>query len=79
MTSCGRKQDTIGKRILEKWPTPLQGYTYRFYVMEDDEINAYALPTGFVYVNRGLLEMTESDMEIEGVLAPRNSARRKKA
>ena len=37
--------------------------------MEDDEINAYALPTGFVFVNRGLLETTESDLEIEGVIA----------
>ena len=37
--------------------------------MEDDEVNAYALPTGFVFVNRGLLETTESDLEIEGVIA----------
>ena len=59
----------IGQRVLDNWPVPLQGYHYRFSVMEDDEINAYALPTGFVFVNRGLLETTESDLEIEGVIA----------
>ncbi len=59
----------IGKRVLDHWPIPLQGYDYRFSVMEDDEINAYAVPTGFVYVNRGLLESSESDLEIEAVLA----------
>ena len=59
----------IGQRVLDNWPVPLQGYQYRFSVMEDDEVNAYALPTGFVYVNRGLLEATESDLEIEGVIA----------
>ena len=59
----------IGQRVLGNWPVPLQGYHYRFSVMEDDEINAYALPTGFVFVNRGLLETTESELEIEGVIA----------
>lgn len=59
----------IGKRVLDHWPIPLQGYDYRFSVMEDDEINAYAVPTGFVFVNRGLLESSESDLEIEAIMA----------
>ena len=63
------RADRIGKKVLSNWPVPLQGYAYRFFVMEDDEVNAYALPTGFVYVNRGLLESTESELEIESVLA----------
>ena len=60
---------TIGNRVLDSWPIPLQGYDYRFSVMEDDEINAYAVPTGYVFVNRGLMESTESDLEIEAVIA----------
>ncbi len=59
----------IGKRVLDHWPIPLQGYDYRFTVMEDDEINAYAVPTGFVFVNRGLMESSESDLEIEAIIA----------
>ena len=59
----------IGTRVLDNWPIPLQGYDYRFSVMEDDEINAYAVPTGFIFVNRGLLESTESDLEIESIIA----------
>ena len=31
----------IGKRVLDNWPVPLQGYKYRFSVMDDDEVNAY--------------------------------------
>ncbi len=59
----------IGQRVLDNWPVPLQGYQYRFSVMEDGEVNAYALPTGYVFVNRGLLEAAESELEIEGVIA----------
>lgn len=59
----------IGQRVLDNWPVPLQGYQYHFAVMEDDEVNAYALPTGYVFVNRGLLDMAESELEVEGVMA----------
>jgi Zn-dependent protease with chaperone function len=61
--------DRIGQKVLDNWPVPLQGYDYRFRVMEDAEINAYAVPTGFVYVNRGLLEIAESELEVEAVIA----------
>ena len=57
------KAREIGQRVLDNWPVPLQGYQYRFSVMEDDEVNAYALPTGFVFVNRGLLEATQRAKE----------------
>ena len=67
--SLQAKANSIGERVLKNWPVPLQGYNYKFYVMEDAEFNAYALPTGFVYVNSGLLEIAESDLEIEGVIA----------
>jgi Zn-dependent protease with chaperone function len=63
------RANEIGNRVLTNWPVPLQGYDYKFFVMEDSEINAYAVPTGFVYVNRGLLEMAESELEVEGVIA----------
>jgi predicted Zn-dependent protease len=38
-------------------------------VINSDEVNAFALPGGFLYVNRGLLEAAENEAEVAGVLA----------
>ena len=65
MTPLQLRAREIGQRVLDNWPVPLQGYKYRFSVMEDDEVNAYALPTGLIFVNRGLIDAAESDLEIE--------------
>lgn len=42
---------------------------YRFYIIDSQTVNAFALPGGHVYVTRGLLERTESGNELAGVLA----------
>jgi predicted Zn-dependent protease len=41
---------------------------WRFFVVNLDQINAFALPGGFVYVNRGLIEATSRVDELAGVL-----------
>lgn len=38
-------------------------------VLNSKEINAFALPGGFLYVNRGLLEETRNEAQLAGVLA----------
>jgi len=38
-------------------------------VLDDDEVNAYALPGGFFYVNSGLILAAESEAELAGVMA----------
>jgi len=38
-------------------------------VIDDDEINAFALPGGFFYVNSGLILAAESEAELAGVMA----------
>ncbi len=42
---------------------------YHFYIIDSPEINAFALPGGYVYVNRGLLTYTNSEAELAAVLA----------
>jgi len=42
--------------------------TYRFHVVDTDEVNAFAVPGGYLYVNRGLIEAAESESELAGVL-----------
>jgi predicted Zn-dependent protease len=41
---------------------------YTFYVVNIDQINAFAVPGGFVYVNRGLVERTDNLAELAGVV-----------
>ncbi len=42
---------------------------YTFYVVNIEQINAFAVPGGFVYLNRGLIERTDNLSELAGVLA----------
>lgn len=44
-------------------------FTFRFVVVDSLEVNAFALPGGFVTVNSGLLEAAESGEEVAAVLA----------
>ncbi len=38
-------------------------------IIDDDELNAFALPGGYLYVNTGLILEAESESELAGVLA----------
>ena len=38
-------------------------------VIDSDEVNAFALPGGFFYVNTGLIEAADSEAELAGVMA----------
>ena len=53
---------TYGKPTLAK-------FDYSFKIIDDKDANAFALPGGFVYVNKGLLDYVQSDDELAGVVA----------
>jgi predicted Zn-dependent protease len=44
-------------------------FDFRFYVVEDEAINAFAIPGGAVYVHSGLIQAAKNRAEIAGVLA----------
>ncbi|MEQ9549401.1 MAG: M48 family metalloprotease [Coleofasciculus sp. G3-WIS-01] len=44
-------------------------FEYEFYVVMDDQLNAFALPGGKVFVNAGAILKTESEAELAGLLA----------
>src|SRR5678815_5744007 len=54
--------DTIAFR------TSRSNLDWHFYVVNSHQVNAFALPGGFVYVNRGLIEATTRADELAGVL-----------
>src|SRR3981081_842614 len=41
---------------------------WQFFVVDSKEVNAFAVPGGFVYVNRGLIERAAQMDELAGVL-----------
>src|SRR5438105_10737783 len=41
---------------------------WHFFVVDSKEVNAFAVPGGFVYVNRGLIERTIKMDQLDGVL-----------
>lgn len=56
----------IGERLARH--SPRQDVTYRFAVADAPEPNAFALPGGYIYVTRGLLELTNSEAELANVI-----------
>lgn len=42
---------------------------YRFFIVDTDAVNAFALPGGYIYVDRGLIARTRNVSELAGVLA----------
>jgi predicted Zn-dependent protease len=45
-----------------------RGIDYHFFIVNAAEINAFAVPGGFVYVNRGLIDKTQNLSQLAGVL-----------
>ena len=41
---------------------------WRFFIVDSKEVNAFAVPGGFIYINRGLIERTTRMDEVAGVL-----------
>jgi predicted Zn-dependent protease len=61
-----RYVERIGQRILSTMgPQP---FDYRFFVIEDSQLNAFAVPGGSIYLYTGLMERARSTDEIAGVL-----------
>lgn len=44
-------------------------FQYTFKIVDDKDVNAFSLPGGFIYVNKGLLDYVQSDHELAAVLA----------
>lgn len=44
-------------------------FKYEFYLIMDDDLNAFALPGGKIFVNAGAIMQTDSEAELAGLLA----------
>jgi hypothetical protein len=59
--------NSLGRRLASK--APGEKYPYRFNVVNDPAINAFALPGGPIYINRGVLDAADNESQLAGVLA----------
>jgi predicted Zn-dependent protease len=57
---------SLGNQIASK--TSRADLQWQFYVVNTDVVNAFALPGGIVYVNRGVLERADRMDELAGVM-----------
>jgi hypothetical protein len=63
--------ERVGKRLVAAIPPEFQhpGFQYYFRVINASDINAFALPGGPMYVNRGMIEAARREGEMAGVMA----------
>ena len=56
----------VGQRLAKQSHRP--GLHYRFTVLDTPEINAFALPGGYVYITRGIMAYLNSEAELAAVV-----------
>ncbi len=61
----------VGQRLVNSIPTEFQHpeFQYYFKIVNARDINAFALPGGPMYVNRGMIEAARNEGEMAGVMA----------
>jgi hypothetical protein len=57
----------LGRRLADE--APGEKYPYTFKVVNDRSINAFALPGGPIYINRGVIEAADNESHLAGVIA----------
>jgi Zn-dependent protease with chaperone function len=63
--------NSVGQRLVRAIPEEYQHpeFRYSFQVVNQKEINAFALPGGPMFVNRGMIEAAHNEGEMAGVMA----------
>src|SRR6266436_5622426 len=63
--------ERVGQRLVASIPAEFQHSEFRYYfkVLNASDINAFALPGGPMYVNRGMIEAARTEGEMAGVMA----------
>jgi hypothetical protein len=63
--------ERVGENLVDAIPPEFRhaGFRYTFDVVNQKEINAFALPGGPMFLNRGMMEASRSEAEMAGVMA----------
>ncbi len=64
---AGSYLSNLGQKLASKAANPAN-FKFTFKLVDDKEINAFALPGGPMYVNRGAIEAADNEAQIAGVM-----------
>ena len=59
--------NNVGQKIVRASHRPHSGY--EFAALNDSSVNAFALPGGYIYITRGMLEKLDTEAQLAGILA----------
>ncbi|MEH6741374.1 MAG: M48 family metalloprotease [Sulfitobacter sp.] len=59
--------DAVGQRIVAN--SKILDITFKFFVTDSSIVNAYSLPGGYIYINRGLLSLINTEDELAAMLS----------
>lgn len=70
-SQADRYIESVGRRLVDGIPREFQHreFRYQFKIVNARDINAFALPAGYMYINRGMIEAAKSEGEMAGVMA----------
>ncbi len=57
----------LGQRIVAQ--TPMANMPWQFHIVDNNEINAFAIPGGHVYIHTGLINASDNAAELASVMA----------
>jgi len=63
--------NALGKKLAAH--APGNKYPYQYKCVNDTAINAFALPGGYIYINRGAIEAADTEAQLAGVMAHETS------
>lgn len=63
----GAYLDRVGQKVAQGSRRPQLQYSFK--IVDKPSVNAFSLPGGYIYVNRGMLDFVEDESELAGVLA----------
>ncbi|HSE99064.1 MAG TPA: M48 family metallopeptidase [Blastocatellia bacterium] len=63
--------ESVGRRLVAAIPAEFQHpeFRYTFDVVNTSDLNAFALPGGFTYVNRGMIQAARNEGELAGIMS----------
>lgn len=59
----------LGRRLVKAAGAAAANYPWEFHCVNDKAINAFALPGGYVFVNRGTIEAADNEAQLAAVMA----------
>ena len=64
-----RYVNDLGRQLASQAPGNNPAYVWTFKVINTSDINAFALPGGYIYLDRGAIEAAENEAQLAGVMA----------